>query len=866
MALALALIATALIASSAQAGTLWPEDWSTHTLDKWYTHTYNPPERPLGEDGPLDSYSFGGTPGDEYLDMVGNSWGIETRQAFNIDAPISVEAMVKVQPVGSSAASTQYFAGITIYNGESGYEEIALQDNPVVNIDDPTDTTSNPCYDPANSCHDPNGLQIVSVASDSTIVLPNNPSYGNGQNLKLPRDQFYKLRLDYDGHGNWSYYVNDALVLVRSGAPLSSNADIFLLSVANNSHGWNVADYKSKVETQFKTVNVRANYNLFSNTTWVNFMNQDNTQVDTAGEDCTFNQCDFLQLKDNGMPPFSVHYGNDQGLGHTDSPQVNLVAGKRWGEVLTTTILNGQDFTVQVLKPDGALVPEQYLPGNAAGFRGSSVNLSGLDPDQFTSLKLRANFQSYGPYYNQTPRLYDWSLTFGNRSYFSWYDQFSPGFRDWVLASHPGNFGGEAHFFAELGSPVTDSAYITAAHGKAAYASWPGKIGGPVTVNNLTGLPGLVSQRVLFGNSLEEVTATDEDRLSSFYHWSWYDELSPGFRDWVLVANPSDTETVSATISFTNKLDGQPVTQTFNIGPGKNVIPEFPGKMGGPVEVRAFIYGGSWSNSTDRRPVIASQRVTTDNGTAFNEVPGIADEELSSHYYWTWYDEASEGAKNWVLIANPSASAAEYEVLINGQTATTGVVEAHGSATPTFPGTMGGPVEVRAYQPGGDWANPDDRVDVIASQRAIWGPSFEEVPGYPENVPEDIATGRPAVGLSADYQWTWYDNLSSGSKNWVVIANLGAEPATAEVYVGGTLRGVYQMTAAGTVGAMKPVQYGGLMGGPVEVRAYRQGGSWSEAADRCGASDADPCKVFASQRVLWSGFFNEVQGTVLALD
>ncbi|MCL6105890.1 MAG: hypothetical protein M1309_00830 [Actinobacteria bacterium] len=62
------------------------------------------------------------------------------------------------------------------------------------------------------------------------------------------------------------------------------------------------------------------------------------------------------------------------------------------------------------------------------------------------------------------------------------------------------------------------------------------------------------------------------------------------------------------TVSFKN-FDGTPVTRNYSIPHGGNWNPDFPGKMGGPVNVTST--GG---------PVLASQRVLW-NGY-FNEVLG----------------------------------------------------------------------------------------------------------------------------------------------------------------------------------------------------------------------------------------------------
>lgn len=809
MVTALALAGTAWLgAGTAHAGTNWAEDWTAHNLDKWYTHTFRPT---------TDSYTFGSAP--DTLNMHGDSWGLESKQSFNKDVPISIESQVMVQPTGPNAATTQYFAGLTLYTGESGYKEIALRDN--------------------DAGTPGNGLQAIALINDAPVTLPDSPAFPGGVNRNLPRDQFYKLRLDYDGKGTIYYYVNDILVWTVATTPFTTDPDIFLLSVSQNSCTYlptPCADPGTYLtNTSFQQIKVQGNYDLFSNTTWVSFNNQTSSFVDTdpSGSNCgTFQQCDYMQLYNMSIPP-TVSY---KPSGYTLSPQVTVTPNMDWGELAAATALDGQQITFQALDSGGTLISDQYLPGNSAGFTGNRVNLSGLNPALFPTIRLRANFSTSNP--QKTPKLFDWGVTFlppGSRSYFTWYDQQSAEMKDWLLTAHPNDFGGSADFFAELGSPAQRTAFVTTGHGQASSTSWPGAMGGPLKVTKLSGLPGVVSQRVLYGDSLEETVGVDDNQLSSHYYWTWYDELSAGFKNWVLIANPSSSDTVVAELSFLDKGTGDTVSGRYVLTPGQKVTPDFAGRMGGPVEVRAYVNGGSWANSADHRNVIASQRVTTGNGVAFNEVAGISFEALSQHYYWTWYDNASPGATNWVLVSNPNPGPVTYEIKIGGTVVGGGALQSGQDVTPTFPGYMAGPVEVTST--GGN---------IIASQRSTWANSFEEVPGY------------RLEGLDSSYFWTWYDNASTGSLNWIVIANTENSPVTADVYIGGTLRGSYTLAAAGTAGSMAFPKYDGLMGGLVEVRAHAPGGNWSIPADRR--------KVLSSQRVLWKGFFNEVQGTVLNLN
>lgn len=345
-----------------------------------------------------------------------------------------------------------------------------------------------------------------------------------------------------------------------------------------------------------------------------------------------------------------------------------------------------------------------------------------------------------------------------------------------------------------------------------------GLIGGPVKATSLTGGQAIVSQRSLRGNSIEEVLTSESTRLSDHFYWPWYDEQSPGYQNWVIVDNPSATETVHVVIAYLDSATALPVTLgESDITPGGTWTPHFPGKMVGPIELKAYLSTGTWA--TDPRPVIASQRVLSYYGNAFNEFPGIPANELTTDYLWTWYDMQSPGFQNWVLIANPDLiNAVDYEIKIAGNTVETGSLPAGGIVTPIFNGTKDGPVEVISTPTG----SGDGKV--IATQRIVAGPSFGEVVGYPSSA------------LTSDYQWTWYDMLSSGSVNWVMIANPGATDVTYDISIAGASVESGTITAGGYV---IPAFPGGL-GGPVQV------------------TTSGP--VVASQRVLWNGYFNEVLG------
>jgi hypothetical protein len=384
---------------------------------------------------------------------------------------------------------------------------------------------------------------------------------------------------------------------------------------------------------------------------------------------------------------------------------------------------------------------------------------------------------------------------------------------NWVLMANPKSAAGNLEFGLMIGNaPMNLASYNNGvvAPGES-IAPRHGSMGGPVRVNSATGDRAIVSQRTLWpkgGSSLEEVLGFEANRLSDHFWWTWYDQQSPGFKNWVLVSNPN-SGSVYYEISIAGTLMG-----SGTIAPGENSNSSFPGAMGGPVEVKA------WTDSSKSftADVMASQRVLSNGDTAFNEQVGIPDSELSDRYVWTWYDNV-EG-RNWVLVANPHTAAGPvtYEIKLAGNVLQAGTLNPGEQVTPVFPGQVGGPFEVTASG------------RVIASQRIIWGPSFGETPGYPYSQ------------LANNYHWTWYDEQSPGMRNWVLLANLSTTASSDyQVKVGGNV------LASGTLAPGEQVTptFPGTIGGPVEVITL--GG-----------------QTIASQRVLYNGYFNEVLGTVLS--
>ena len=414
--------------------------------------------------------------------------------------------------------------------------------------------------------------------------------------------------------------------------------------------------------------------------------------------------------------------------------------------------------------------------------------------------------------------------------YFPWYDNVNGA--TWLLMGQPSN--GNSNYFSSYkdGTIPLDSNLWVAPGGMSTHLyNW---VGGPLKVTATDG-PGLISERSLFGgSSFEEVWGTKFNDLDSHYYWPTY-YTDQYFSEWVLVANPPENnQPVQADLSM-NTASG-PITATHVIQPGESWTPTYANVTGDAVEVKAYRVGGSPSNPADALPVIASERILI-VGTFFNEMPGIPASKLSGDNLWTWYDAVNtDSGADLVCIGNPAPESSIWATIkIAGvQYASTwiqaGQVAAWSDSTKTL---MGGPVEVTTcYDQACTSPAPS-----YTSQESLYGPSYEEI------------AGTPASSLLPTANWTWYDQLSAGSQNWILVAN----PNASSIYYEISMPGVTPGVNAGASGVIQPgqkvtPQFNGKKGGPVRVSA------WTDS------SKTTPANVMASQRVLWNGNFNEVVG------
>ncbi len=158
-------------------------------------------------------------------------------------------------------------------------------------------------------------------------------------------------------------------------------------------------------------------------------------------------------------------------------------------------------------------------------------------------------------------------------------------------------------------------------------ASFPNTIGGLVHVVCTSCASGhniIVSQRVLYKSSFEEVQGTSPRDLGTSAVFPWYDFSSPGMNgNWILIGNTDASRDAYSQVFVGGGRDalsmyGNGGDRFFAGSGGGSVTPIFPGVIGGPLTVSCI------TCQPDQKLII-SQRVIYKN--SFNEVVGKPPQE-----------------------------------------------------------------------------------------------------------------------------------------------------------------------------------------------------------------------------------------------
>ncbi|MBI5869648.1 MAG: hypothetical protein HZB44_01635 [Actinobacteria bacterium] len=424
--------------------------------------------------------------------------------------------------------------------------------------------------------------------------------------------------------------------------------------------------------------------------------------------------------------------------------------------------------------------------------------------------------------------------------YAPWYDSMTAnGMKgNWIMISNQESTEAVVDVFIgseQMINPEADSGgHWNIAGGGRAEPAFANKMTGPVRVVSTNGNELLVSQRVLYKESFNEVPAVRENELDSEYRFTWYDSKPANNMsgNWILIGNVDPTS--SAVVDVYVGASTTPL-YTGTIAPGDIDTPgtgmsQFNNLMDGPVKVKSR--GGE--------KLIVSQRVLYKD--AFSEVMGTPVSELDDEYYFTWYDWQTPGMNgNYILVSNESATVNAYVDIEIGGTKMAGpdggqwIIPPGDRVTPLFQGVMDGPVKVSCA------SCEVYGSKIMASQRVIYKNSFEEVQGLSPNDMGDSAV------------FTWYDWQSPEMKgDYVLIGNQdAAADAYMQVYIGSS-GSPMAMSGGGPngfwafkSGGIATPFFTGVIGGPVKA-----------VCTTCTPGQ----KLIISQRVIYLDSFNEVVG------
>ncbi len=220
---------------------------------------------------------------------------------------------------------------------------------------------------------------------------------------------------------------------------------------------------------------------------------------------------------------------------------------------------------------------------------------------------------------------------FTTEYWFPWYD--NTYMKTWILVGNPSS---TQHAYVDIyihGIKKNVTPYDIPPSGNI-QPKFDGLVNGPVQVVSVTGdgtptpLNIFSSERTVSGGSFSEVMGMPLDQFTTDYWFPWVDQFgSNGMKTWILVGNPSSSQTAYVDIYIAGVKQGE----TRSIAPNGNITPTFT-TTNGPVEV-VSVTGDGTPTPID---IFTSERILY--GKSFNEMMGYPANQLTTEYWFTWYD------------------------------------------------------------------------------------------------------------------------------------------------------------------------------------------------------------------------------------
>jgi hypothetical protein len=363
---------------------------------------------------------------------------------------------------------------------------------------------------------------------------------------------------------------------------------------------------------------------------------------------------------------------------------------------------------------------------------------------------------------------------------------------------------------ADMGS------YRLVAHGSRRQ-SFVGVDNGPVKVQHQENTPIMAALRVIWQEpgvrtSYSEMMGLPKEQLSNEYWFPWYNNLSitsmdQGFR----IANvDSAGNTVKVYV-------GGSLLDTITLSAGQSV------RLGYNVDNGPAKIVCTTCSNTGTDKIIATLRVIWKEPgfrSSYSEMMGLPKEQLSSEYWFPWYNNLSVNSMDQGFrIANVDSASNTVEVYVGGSLLDT-LTLTGGQSVRVGYNVDNGPARIVCTT-----CSNTGTDKIITALRVIW-----KEPGQRYSYSEMM--GLPLEQLSTEYWFPWYNNATPTSMDQGFrIANVDDTSHTIKVMLGTSELASFTLDA----GVSTRVGYN-VDNGPIRI-----------VCSDCSGSD----KIIAALRVIW---------------
>jgi hypothetical protein len=256
---------------------------------------------------------------------------------------------------------------------------------------------------------------------------------------------------------------------------------------------------------------------------------------------------------------------------------------------------------------------------------------------------------------------------------------------------------------------------------------------GPIRIRSTDGKKIIASMRAVWKlngqfSSYSELMGLPREQLSSDYYFPWYNNVVKSLLDQQF--RFGNVDTTSTTVQV---LVGSTVLGTYSLDPGESMRVAYE-IDNGPIRIR----------SLDGKKIIAAMRAVWKwNGqfSSYSELMGLPAGQLSSDYYFPWYENAGPNPLDEQFrFANVDSAATTIQVSRGATILGTYELAAGQSLRQSF-NLENGPIRVRSL----------DGRKIIAAKRSVWLRNGQ-FSSYSEMM------GLPAGQLSTDFYFPWYNN------------------------------------------------------------------------------------------------------------